>query len=231
MIRRTRPIMPAIARRASRGRVKKSYPRKPRDWQLLPIALTTSELRIGNWQVMQRWETPIMKTLATEVTTNSGHILEVGFGMGISAREIISNGCESYTVIEAHPEVAQHARSWADGQPVPVKVIEGFWQDIISEIPAQSYDGILFDTYPLSATERHRNHFPFIPLAPRLLRPGGVLTLYSDETLNFRREHLALLLTYFDEVKLIKITGLRPPPDCEYWQEGTMVIPVAKVKC
>ena len=65
-------------------------------------------------------------------------------------------------------------------------------------------------------------------MAPQLLREGGFLTLYSDETIDFRPQHLKLLLTHFDEVKLIKVTGLTPPPDCEYWQSVLMVIPVAR---
>ncbi len=168
-----------------------------------------------------------MEAMAREVTANGGDILEVGFGMGISAGEIMKRGCRSYTVIEAHPEIAALARRWASQQNVQVTVLQGFWQEVIPKMKEQ-YDGILFDTFPLSQEERHRNHFAFIPHAPRLLRSRGILTLYSDETMNFRTEHLELLLTHFDEVKLVKVTGLQPPPDCEYWHETHMILPVAR---
>ncbi len=191
------------------------------------MTLTRDDLRIGDWQVMRRWETPLMKVLAREASAHHGDILEVGFGMGISADEIISNGCRSYTVIEAHPKVADLARKWADRQATRVQIIEAYWQDVVPNLDA-SYDGVLFDTYPMSRRERHKNHFAFIPVAPGLLRDGGLLTLYSDETIDFRRQHLKLLLTHFDEVKLIKVTGLRPPSDCEYWRSNLMVIPVAR---
>lgn len=168
-----------------------------------------------------------MEVMADEVTQGGSDVLEVGFGMGLSANAILQRGCASYTVIEAHPKVAEFAREWGARQSAPVKVIEGFWQDVAPTL-GPDYDSILFDTYPLSRKERGRNHFSFIPEAPRLLRLGGVLTLYSDETVDFRSEHLKLLLTHFNEVKLVKVGGLRPPPECEYWHGDTMVIPVAK---
>lgn len=191
------------------------------------MMLTGDDLRIGNWQVMRRWETPLMKVLAREASVHHGDILEVGFGMGISADAILAHGCRSYTAIEAHPKVADLARRWAEHQATHVRIIEGYWQDVVPNLVAR-YDGILFDTYPMSRRERHKNHFPFIPVAPQLLREGGFLTLYSDETIDFRPQHLKLLLTHFDEVKLIKVTGLTPPADCEYWQSDLMVIPVAR---
>ena len=205
----------------------KGYPKKWRDWTKMPAILTELELVIGGWQVMQAWEHPLMEVMAAEVTSNSGDILEIGYGMGISAREIIKRGCRSYTIIEAHPEVAAVAREWAKQQSVLIDVIEGFWQDVVSDLGKQ-FDGILFDTYPLSEEERHCNHFAFIPVAPSLLRHQGLFTYYSDETVSFRAEHMKLLLTHFSEVKLIKIAKLKPYSDCEYWDQSEMIIPVAK---
>lgn len=206
--------------------INRSYPRSRDEWRSLPVALTDTELSIGDWQVMQSWELPLMKALAREATMKGGNVLEVGFGMGISAAEIVTSGCTTYTVIEAHPDIAHLARQWGDRQEVEVTVIEGFWEDVIDTLP-RMFDAILFDTYPLSKEARHKNHYAFIPHAPNVLIPGGVLTMYSDETIDFRAEHLRLLLAHFDEVKLVKVTGLRPPPDCEYWQHDHMVIPVA----
>ncbi len=205
----------------------KKYPEKAADWGQFKVDLNEKELLIGDWQVMQAWEQPLMKALAREVTWNRGDILEVGFGMGISAHEIMSCGCSSHTIIEAHPVVAQHARDWAAQQKVPVTVLEGFWQDVIPAL-TRKFDGILFDTYPLKPEERSMNHYSFIPAAVDLLQPSGVLTYYSDEKIPFRPEHLDLIFQSFREVKLLWVDGLIPPEDCEYWQEKYMIIPVCK---
>jgi spermidine synthase len=177
---------------------------------------------------MEAWEEPLMAAMAREVTAGpAGDILEIGFGMGISARHLLSYPCQSYTVIEAHPTVAQMARDWLATQPGDLRVIEGAWQDVLPTL-SHRFDGILFDTYPWSPAERGRNHFPFIPEAPRLLTDTGTLVCYSDETIDFRGEHLRLLLEHFTEVKLVKVSGLCPPPECEYWQYDHMVVPVAR---
>lgn len=195
-------------------------------WSAMPVELSHDRLDVGGWPVMQRWEEPLMQRMAEEVTwTAELDVLDVGFGMGISATAIIRRGCRSYTVIEAHPRVAKMARAWASEQSVPIEIIEGFWQDVVAKLD-QRYDAILFDTFPLTAAEFGCNHFPFISVAPRLLRPGGRFTCYSDETEDFRPEHLKMLLEEFDEVRLVKVP-VQPPSDCAYWHSPVMVIPVA----
>lgn len=203
-----------------------NYPRSPDDWREFPVVDGEGELLIGGWQVMQEWERPLMSVLANAVAGMDRDVLEVGWGMGISASEIASIGCRSYSVIEAHPVIAERAHAWGQEQPFPVRVIEGLWQDVVGSLDRQ-FDSILFDTYPLSAMERGQNHFEFIPFAAALLRQDGVFTAYSDETLDFRSSHLRLLFDSFSEVRLIRVDNLVPPLDCEYWSESTMVIPVA----
>lgn len=201
------------------------YPKTPAEWRTLPAIFDEDELTIGGWRVMHTWERPLMVALAEAVTRTHGDVLEVGFGMAISATEIIRRGCRSYTCIEAHPAVAERARAWAQAQPVPVTVIEAFWQDVPDL--DQRFDAILFDTYPLAAEERNRNHFPFIPTAARWLRPTGLFTCYSDETTQFRAEHLHLLLKHFKHLELLRVEGLEPPPDPVCWTDTHMVVPIA----
>jgi guanidinoacetate N-methyltransferase len=193
----------------------------------MAIEISENELLIGGWQVMQSWERPLMEAMADEVAVLQGDVLEIGYGMGIAAQMIVNSGCASYTVIEAHPAIAQLARAWASVQSIPCTILEGAWQDIVPRLSIH-FDSVLFDTFPLSADERGKNHFPFIPIAPSLLRRGGIFVYYSDETFEFRSEHLAMLLTHFDEVKLIKVSGLKPGNDCEYWGADHMIVPVAR---
>jgi guanidinoacetate N-methyltransferase len=127
-------------------------------------------------------------SLARETTRNGGDVLEVGFGMGISAGYIVEYGCASYTVIEPHPQVLQKARAWAVSQSVPVQIEEGFWQDVLGRLG--QFDGILFDTFPLTKKEAGKNRIPFIPRASDHLRTGGVFTYYSDASETLGGDHL-----------------------------------------
>lgn len=204
------------------------YPNQPTEWKLFPVEDNEGELLIGGWQVMQEWERPLMQVLARNVSGSTKSVLEIGFGMGICAEEIWKIGCLNYTVVEAHPIIAQKARDWLKSMGYAGTVIEGFWEDVIDSLPEKSFDGIVFDTYPLSTQERGRNHFSFIPRAKKLLTDDGVLTYYSDETIDFRKEHLNLLLSNYKNVNLECVFNLNPPENCEYWNEKYMIIPSVK---
>ena len=56
------------------------------------------------FEVMMNWEDSIMKASADYVCENGGDILEIGFGMGISAGYIQANNINSHTIIENHPQ-------------------------------------------------------------------------------------------------------------------------------
>ena len=64
--------------------------------------------------IMMAWEHPLMKRHAEIVCQNGGDILEIGFGMGISAQYIQEYDIDSHTIIEIHPEIAEKAREWAE---------------------------------------------------------------------------------------------------------------------
>jgi guanidinoacetate N-methyltransferase len=210
-----------------------------RDYRTSKAQYSENELTIGGHEVMQDWERPLMRALAEEAARSKGHVLEVGFGMGISATYLIEAGCSRYTVIEPHPAVLAEFGKWAADQPVPVEAIEGFWEDVIDGLG--TFDGILFDTYPTmpskddasSPTDTasspegdHRVYLPFIPKASEHLNPGGVFTFFTSYAEALPREHMDLLNRYFSEVRTYQVDGLNPPETCEYWQESKMVVPV-----
>ncbi len=195
-------------------------------WCRSPVTWTGRTLSVGSQQIIQAWEQPLMVALAEEVTLLGGDILEIGFGMGMSAEAIVRAGCASYTVIEAHPAIAERARLWAHNQEVPTRILEGFWQDWIYRLD-EHYDGILFDACPVDEAERDAWHYPFIPQAPRLLRPSGILTYYGNETGVFPPEHMRLLRKHFPKVRLRRVEGLKPDSNCEYWQADHMIIPIS----
>ena len=96
------------------------------------------------WDVMSTWETPIMQLHADMVCANGGHILEFGFGMGISAGLIQEHDIESHTIIEINDGIYDRLIEWAKDKPnvIPVK---GNWYD---DIPTtRKYDAIFYDGF------------------------------------------------------------------------------------
>ena len=94
--------------------------------------------------IMHEWERPLMKKIAEFVCENGGHILELGFGMGISADYIQKQNIETHTIYEINPEVYQNSLRWSKNKN-NVKIIQKDWFEDIDSWPV--FDGILFDTY------------------------------------------------------------------------------------
>ncbi len=202
------------------------------DWKDSEADYEEDELIIQGQQVMQSWEYPLMKALAEAVGSNHGDVLEVGFGMAISASCLQDVGIRSYTVIECNDQVISRYRRWKENYPQnDIRLVKGMWQDVVDKLA--TYDGILFDTYPLSQEEYVRNEVEglpythcgeFFPVAARLLKKGGVFTYFSCEIDTLSRGHQRLLLEHFDSFEVSVVRGLEPPEDCQYWWTESMVM-------
>ena len=112
------------------------------------LAQTSQELTI-----MHEWETDLMRQHAEFVCSLGGDILEIGFGMGISAGFIQKQGIKSHTIIELHPQIAEKAREWAADKP-NVTILEGDWQEVLPSLKEgtvrtthKKFDGMFFDPY------------------------------------------------------------------------------------
>jgi guanidinoacetate N-methyltransferase len=213
-------------------RITIGFPKRRIDWAKARAVFDKHALRIAGHPVMEDWENGYMRSLAKIASSNGGKVLEVGYGLGLSARAIQDNGIKNHYIIECHPDVV--ARSVKDLRENisknTVHVLSGFWEDITPMLASKSFDGILFDTYPLSEEEIHGNHFWFFEEAHRLLKPGGVLTYYSDEAKGFSQKHLAKLKNAgFRNANInYKICKVNPPKNCEYWQDNTILAPIVK---
>lgn len=95
------------------------------------LEITDSYIRFsGTTQyVMMKWEHPIMKKHAEVVCKNSGDILEIGFGMGISANYIQQHNIKSHTIVEIYPDIIAIAKEWSKNKP-NVTILEGDWYEL-----------------------------------------------------------------------------------------------------
>lgn len=89
--------------------------------------------------VMMAWEKPLMESHAKAVCSGGGHVLNVGFGMGLVDMAIQQYNPVSHTIIEAHPEVYDRMLRNGWGEKENVKILFGRWQDVLPQLG--SYDG------------------------------------------------------------------------------------------
>lgn len=194
-------------------------------WREAPAHFSDHTLVIDGHPVMEDWEDGYMRMLAQVAASGRGTVLEVGFGMGISAGYIQSAGVDRHIIIEANRDVYRKLEAFAAEHP-SVTPLFGFWEEAASTLPSGSINGILFDTYPLTEADIHRNHFPFFKEAHRLLTPDGTLTYYSDEIDDYSTEHLeALTSAGFTRIGK-SLCEVVPPEGCAYWTSRTLLAPV-----
>ncbi len=191
---------------------------------------TPTELIIEGQQVMQDWEAPLMKAMADIATESQGDVLEVGFGMGISASYIQAGRPRSHTIIECNQDVMQAFVAWSAGYPDrDIRLVQGRWQDVVDGLGR--FDSVFFDTYPASEAEFEESVInsinfaeAFVPAAAGLLRPGGVFTYYTNEIDSFSRRHQRFLFQHFSSFTLSIVRSLLPPDDCHYWWADSMAV-------
>ena len=123
------------------------------------------------FEVMMSWEDPLMSASAAYVCRGGGDILEIGFGMGISAGYMHSHSISSHTIIENHPEVIPKAQAWASGKS-NVTIITGSWYDVKDSL--STYDGVFYDTYG----DEDQIYFSSSLLS--LVKEGGVATWWNS---------------------------------------------------
>lgn len=90
--------------------------------------------------VMMAWERPLMEAHAKAVCSGGGHVLNVGFGMGLVDEAIQQYKPAKHTIVEAHPEVYKRMIETGWGDKSDVRVVFGRWQDVLPQL--ESYDGM-----------------------------------------------------------------------------------------
>ena len=102
--------------------------------------------KTDNEQVMMEWEKPYMEA-CIKALEPKGDVLEIGFGLGYSARGLCSYPIQSYTVIECEPVVWEKVYEFQKEYPhIKINLIKGRWQEMLHTLP--TFDIIFFDDFP-----------------------------------------------------------------------------------
>jgi len=127
--------------------------------------------------VMHEWEDSLMKKSADFVCENGGHILEIGFGMGISAGYIQENDIESHTICEIHPQIQTRLKKWAWEKEDIIVLGDWFenlmtWKDDLDQ--SRQFDGILYDAH------QDVNHYMFRKLVELVAKDNCNVTWWNN---------------------------------------------------
>ena len=167
-----------------------------------------------NITIMMSWEKPIMKRHAEIVCKNGGDILEIGFGMGISAGYIQQQEPKSHTIVEIHPEIAKKARNWSKDK-INITIIEDDWYNVVNDL--KTYDGIFYD----AEQDDHMNKFYDIA-KQKLLNPGGIYTFF-----NIQEERIHTLHGIQDKIEH-EVLDIDPPEN-PYLNSDKYYLPMMEI--
>jgi len=223
-------------------------------WHTAKASFSTnaSSLSILGNPVMEKWEDGYMGELSMTVASMGGRILEIGFGLGLSASHIQKfKNVTEHVIIEFNQEVFKELEIFAQaakrvGSKVTPKL--GDWKNVVPEFEDESFDGILYDAYPLNEAERDIHQFAFICKnnAYRILKKGGILTYcnltsfgnlkkdYKDNhegnlKLFNKTQRFHLIEAGFDNSNIqLHTTSVNPPDSCQYYQYQTALVPQIK---
>lgn len=190
---------------------------------------------LADADIMEDWQTPLMKEMARIVTAGGGDVLEIGFGRGIGSEFIQQGAPLSHTIIECNDSVVKRFLVWSEGREADIRLAHGLWQDVLPELG--QFDGIFFHTYPLNEAEyislvARASTFAehFFPHAARHLRDGGVFTYLTMEADSLGRGHQRALMKHFSSITLSMLGGLEIPHDTRDAHFLNRMIMVAAVK-
>lgn len=204
----------------------KDFPRKRENWATAKAEYNENGLEIEGHPVMQPWEKGYMAQLAKFATRRGGNVLEIGFGMGIAAREIQKGRIYKHFIVEANHDVFVKElipfKTKAKSTVVPTL---GFWEEVVGQFADGSFDGILYDPYPTHAEEFAETRFDFVFEAHRLLKPGGIFTHYTCQREPSKDYVEMMYQVGFRDVDG-KIVDTKPPKDCKYWNQDQIYAPL-----
>ena len=170
------------------------------------IVVEDSGSHHNGMEVMMDWEHPIMSASAAYVTRNGGDILEVGFGMGISAGYMHSHSISSHIIIENHPQIIPRAVEWANKKS-NVTIISQSWADVTGSLG--TYDGIFYDV------DFDDKWNLFSSSLSDLTKSGTKVTFFNTKRTELNSFNIE---TTYQQVSV-------NPPECQYFSGSTYYMP------
>lgn len=137
------------------------------------IQLVNSVGEVNDTTVTNEVIKPLSLKFCKIVAKSKGHILEVGFGPGISANYFLELGVKSYTCIENNEEVYKRAIEWSKDK-LNVTIILGEWIDVIPTLSFK-FDSIFMSTYG----DKPSKYGIFEEYAKRIAKEGCTLSLWE----------------------------------------------------
>lgn len=192
-----------------------------------------TQANLTDTEIMEDWQIPVMRKMVDNIARPGGHLLEIGFGRGISAEMIQACGVQKHTIIECNATVVERFQQWRLRHPQSdIELVTGLWQDSIETLG--SFDAIFFHTYPLNEDEYMEYVYGaatfaehFFPVAAAHLNPGGQFTYFSNEIDSLSRAHQRQLLAHFGSFS-VQVIPLQIPEDViDTWWAGSMAIVTA----
>jgi len=162
-------------------------------------------------EVMMNWEKNLMKEHAKIACHNQGDVLEIGFGMGISATEIQKLKPKSHTIVEPHLQILEALYEWAEGKE-NIIIIEGEWLKELHQL--KKYDGIFFDPFGDSDYKKFSDH------ALNLIKPNGKITFWNSMS---KPENVYNLEASYKEISI-------KPPKNTYFNHEKYFLPIVGEK-
>jgi len=189
-----------------------------------------TQVVLSDDEIMEDWQVPLMKAMASAVTHNQGDVLEIGFGRGVASTLIQQDSPRQHTIIECNDAIVERYHDWRRNYPdADISLAHGLWQDVLDGLG--SFDGIFFHTYPLNEDE-FIDHISrsvtfaehFFAAAARHLKTGGVFSYLSFEIDSLSRSHQRALFQHFSRIELEMQTLSVPDDVRDSWWSDTMVL-------
>ncbi|CAL7959617.1 Class I SAM-dependent methyltransferase [Gammaproteobacteria bacterium] len=154
-----------------------------------PIIMDKIGLKIGTTYIMFFCEKLLMREHALLLTKDKTktNVLEIGFGAGVFAKEIVDLNIDSYTVIEPHPKVVAYAKEWARNKNIKINIIDQPWQKAIRQL--KEYDIIMYDGWPPDGCD-DQDFYNFVSIVCKesLVEDGRFSFFWNGKTLSSFRE-------------------------------------------